>query len=156
MALAESGAAAALYRDRAAAAGLADRLEIRVQDAARIDGPPGRYGVVYSVNALHTWADPAAVLARPTRLLAPGGVLLVSDLRRDADPFITEYVLRELAQEPGPEGEYRARTFAESLASALTVDELTAALAAWPGPHPPRRQVAPDGAMAVTIRIWRD
>jgi len=44
--------------------------------------------LVVSTLSLHHWSDPVAVLDEITRVLRPGGSLLIFDLRRDmAAPF---------------------------------------------------------------------
>lgn len=86
--------------------------------------PAGFFELVYSVNSLHEWEAPAAVLLDLHALTRPGGALVVNDLRRDADPFITEYVLREMEEEGSEEGSYGARAFARSLRAAYSAGEL--------------------------------
>ena len=48
-------------------------------DVARPDLPAGGFGAVLARHVLWALPDPAAVLARWARLLAPGGILLVID-----------------------------------------------------------------------------
>jgi SAM-dependent methyltransferase len=88
----------------------------------------GSFQVVVSVNFLHEWDRPDRLLVEIYRLLAPGGVAVVNDLRRDAEPFLVEYVLRELAGGHGRRAEVGARAFARSLRSAYTPAEIREAL----------------------------
>jgi SAM-dependent methyltransferase len=156
-ATAEDLEAAGCYRTRLVAAGTtegatpaAELLEVLIVPGGIPVDLGQRYQLVYSVNTLHTWADAGVVLAALDALLAPGGTLLVTDVRRDPDPFITEYVLRELAAAGDEEGVYRARTLTESLSSAFTVGELLDLAAAA---DRSRWQVDADGPMAMTLRI---
>ncbi|MEU1503453.1 methyltransferase domain-containing protein [Kitasatospora sp. NPDC005748] len=112
----------------------------------------GRHPLVYSVHALGECTDPTALLRGAARALAPGGRLLVNDLRRDPDPFILEYTLREMAADDSPDGQYRLRTYLDSLRGAWTGAELrqlldVAGMADW--------AVGPDGPMALTVEHHR-
>jgi cyclopropane-fatty-acyl-phospholipid synthase len=90
---------ATLARKRAAAAGLADRIEIRVQDYRDVDDGPfdaiSSIGMAEHVGRaqIHTYTD------RLARLLRPGGRLLnhaiawnAGDTTWDDDTFIARYV----------------------------------------------------------------
>jgi cyclopropane-fatty-acyl-phospholipid synthase len=90
---------AALARERVAAAGLADRVEIRVQDYREV--PDGPFDAVSSVGmAEHVGvAQIPGYLARLHELLRPGGRLLhhaiawnAGERSWDADTFIARYV----------------------------------------------------------------
>ncbi|MBV6702053.1 methyltransferase domain-containing protein [Kitasatospora aureofaciens] len=112
----------------------------------------GRHTLVYGVHALGGCTDPTGLLTALAAALAPGGRLLVNDLRRDPDPFILEYTLREMAADDSPEGGYRLRTYLDSLRGAWTCAELRARLDAagmddW--------AVEPDGPMALTVEHHR-
>jgi SAM-dependent methyltransferase len=71
--------------DRAAGRARAERLDPRVRfvlaDAAALPLADGSFDVAVSTLSLHHWADPAAVLAEIGRVLRPGGVALIYDLR---------------------------------------------------------------------------
>jgi cyclopropane-fatty-acyl-phospholipid synthase len=94
-----SGEQAALARERAAAAGLADRVEIRVQDYREVaDGP---FDAISSIGmAEHVGVDRIpGYVARLHDLLRPGGRLLnhaiawnAGERGWDADTFIARYV----------------------------------------------------------------
>lgn len=118
-------------------------------DGETADGPPGAFEVVFSVNCLHEWERPAEVLREAYALLRPGGVLAANDLRRDADPFITEYVLREMAAEESDEGRFRLDVFLRSLRSAWSAEELREAVeGAGLG------AVEVDTGEAMTVTLW--
>ncbi len=65
-------------RATVAAAGLADRIEIRAVPATD-PGAPGEYDLAYFQYALHQLADAPAALAAAWASLRPGGRLLVLD-----------------------------------------------------------------------------
>ncbi|MGW6912953.1 methyltransferase domain-containing protein [Kitasatospora sp. NPDC054939] len=114
--------------------------------------PPGQYALVYSVHALGECAEPVPLLTALAGALAPGGRLLVNDLRRDPDPFILEYTLREMAADDSPDGAYRLRTYLDSLRGAWTCAELrerldAAGTAGW--------TTRTEGPMALTVEHTR-
>ena len=67
--------------DAARAAGLGDRVRFQVGDAAALPLPDGSFDTVVSTLSLHHWSDPAAVFNEIGRVLRPGGVALIYDLR---------------------------------------------------------------------------
>jgi SAM-dependent methyltransferase len=71
--------------DAAAARARAERLDDRVRfvlaDAAALSLADATFDVAVSTLSLHHWADPAAVFAEIARVLRPGGIALVYDLR---------------------------------------------------------------------------
>jgi len=71
-------------------AGLDERVRFELADAAALPLPEASFDVVVSTLSLHHWSDPAAVFAEAGRVLRPGGVALIYDLR----PFA--YTRREL------------------------------------------------------------
>ncbi|GAA2566579.1 class I SAM-dependent methyltransferase [Streptomyces lienomycini] len=151
-AVCESEAARELYARRLREAGLTARLCVApggVPDPDDDFWRGRRFGTVYSANAFNAWPDPAGVLTRLAALTAPGGRVLVNDLRRDPDPFILEYSLREMADDTSSQGRYRLCTYLASLQAAYTCAEAgtllrDAGLTAW--------TVSPDGPMALTLR----
>ena len=65
-------------------AGLASHVSVGQGTAERIDeAVSGPYDLVYSHDSLHHWSDPAAAFDRIRSLLAPGGVMVVGDERRN-------------------------------------------------------------------------
>ncbi|TMU99992.1 class I SAM-dependent methyltransferase [Streptomyces sp. DASNCL29] len=154
-AVCESEAARELYARRLHEAGVTARLRVApggVPDPDDAAWRGRRFGTVYSANAFNTWPDPAGALGRLAALTAPGGRVLVNDLRRDPDPFILEYSLREMADDTSEEGRYRLRTYLTSLQGAYTRAEVRAllrhaGLTSW--------TAAPDGPMALTLRFRR-
>jgi ubiquinone/menaquinone biosynthesis C-methylase UbiE len=73
-------ASIAAAKEHLAAAGLADRVEFHLRDAAD-EELTGNYDLVYIHEALHDMSYPVDVLAACRRLLADGGSLIVGDER---------------------------------------------------------------------------
>lgn len=76
--------------ERARAAGLDQRVRFELADAAALPLVDASFDVAASTLSLHHWSDPAAVFTEIARVLRPGGVALIYDLR----PFA--YTRREL------------------------------------------------------------
>lgn len=64
--------------------GLQDRIEVIRGDASRLDLPDDHFDVVMSRATLHHLLDPTSALREKYRVLKPGGVCLIHDIRRDA------------------------------------------------------------------------
>jgi SAM-dependent methyltransferase len=82
---------------------------------------------VISRSTIHHWADPVVALGEVFRVLEPGGVALIHDIRRDADPAM-------VARFDGMRGE--AGVGPSLLADKYTPDEVgrmcdEAGIAAW-------------------------
>jgi SAM-dependent methyltransferase len=77
--LADAMVARAAERAREAAVHL--RVQFRLADAANLPLADGSFDIAVSTLSLHHWADPGAVFAELGRVLRPGGVALVYDLR---------------------------------------------------------------------------
>lgn len=67
--------------DRARAAMLDQHLRFVLADAASLPLPDGAFDVAVSTLSLHHWSDPPAVFREIERILRPGGVALIYDLR---------------------------------------------------------------------------
>lgn len=76
--------------ERARSERLDDRVRFVLADAAAPPLADATFDVAVSTLSLHHWTDPAAVFAEIARVLRPGGIALVYDLR----PFA--YTRREL------------------------------------------------------------
>lgn len=67
----------------AATYGLAARAGYVLADAQSLPFADDRFDGVFSNGSLQEWAQPAQVLREMARVLRPGGLLVLSDLRRD-------------------------------------------------------------------------
>ncbi|HUZ45974.1 MAG TPA: class I SAM-dependent methyltransferase [Terriglobia bacterium] len=78
----------------ARASGLAGRVEILHADVHALPFPDQSAFLVISRSTLHHWAQPVAALREIYRVLQPGGLALIHDVRRDSTP----QALREFNQ----------------------------------------------------------
>jgi ubiquinone/menaquinone biosynthesis C-methylase UbiE len=71
-------------KEQVESGGLADRIDFVQGDAtdARLLDQLGQFDLVYSTYSLHHWDDPETVIKNLLRAVAPGGTLLIHDLRR--------------------------------------------------------------------------
>lgn len=67
--------------DQARAEELGERVGFVLADAAALPLADGSFHIVVSTLSLHHWSDPARVFREIARVLRPGGVALVYDLR---------------------------------------------------------------------------
>lgn len=74
-------ASVALAQANVAAAGLTDRVRVRVQDATTVPLTEGHYDLVTAFECIHDLAQPVAVLRAMRRLAGPHGAVLVMDER---------------------------------------------------------------------------
>lgn len=94
-------AGAALEAARAHADGQDLRLDYRDATAEELAAEGARFDAVVALEVIEHVADPAAFVRALARLLAPGGVLVLSTLNRTARSLLTakigaEYVMRML------------------------------------------------------------
>lgn len=71
-------------REHVECEGLEDRIELVEGDAADTEALSqlGQFDLVYSSYSLHHWDDPETVIRNLLPVIAPGGALLIHDLRR--------------------------------------------------------------------------
>lgn len=67
--------------ERARAEGLDERVRFDLADAAALPLADSSFDVAVSTLSMHHWSDPATVFAEIARVLRPGGVVLIYDLR---------------------------------------------------------------------------
>ena len=120
----ESSHARRLYQEKIRQDGLERHCRLTARQDGRLPFADGFFTLSYSVNSLHEWDDPVFVLAELHRVTRPGGLLLVNDLKRDADPYITEYVIREMLDDETADGRSWLDTFLQSLRSAYSLAEM--------------------------------
>jgi ubiquinone/menaquinone biosynthesis C-methylase UbiE len=83
-------------------AGLESRIELRVGDGQALPFADCTLRMIVSRATLHHMPDKAASLREMYRVLAPGGVGLVHDMRRDASTEVLERFTRMRAQADYP------------------------------------------------------
>lgn len=116
----------AVARRNVEAAGMSARITLVRGDSKGIAGPDGVYSCVISNSIIHHIPEPRSALAEMARVVAPGGLLFVRDLfrprdRAELDRLVALYAARDT--------ELQRKLFADSLAAALTLDEVRAAVA---------------------------
>jgi len=95
-----------------------NRSEYFQGDARQIVFGDETFDAVFSNGSLHEWSDPKAVLNEIHRVLKPGGVYYVSDLRRDMSLIARAFLQRTIPRE-------RKQGFLMSLNASYTTDEIT-------------------------------
>lgn len=120
--------AAQIQRRRFADAGL--ELSYCLEDCGA-GAPPltGGFRLAYSTNHLHTCEEPKQLFKELRRLTAPGGVVLINEVKRDADPFFVEYIIRESEADRSPDGTFSVATFLATLQSSYATNEIITCLA---------------------------
>lgn len=92
----------AAARETVEAHGLGQTIELRQADAHDLPFPDGFADYVISRSTIHHWSDPARALREIHRVLRPGGVAIIHDVRRDPNPEALER-FNELRRQAGVE-----------------------------------------------------
>lgn len=104
-------------------AGLAERIHVVTQDAKAPSFVDGAFACVFSNSLVHHLPDAGEFWASCRRLVEPGGLLFVRDLARPRDQGTLDALVTTYA---GDCTDYQRQLFAESLAAALTPEEVLA------------------------------
>jgi ubiquinone/menaquinone biosynthesis C-methylase UbiE len=75
-----------ICRERLSDSGLAD-VDVREGDGASMPYPDSTMNVVVTSLSLHHWTEPIRVFNEMYRVICPGGLLVLLDMRRDARKF---------------------------------------------------------------------
>ena len=94
-----------------------NRVEYVLGDAKRMLFDDETFDAVFSNGSLHEWSDPKAVLSEIYRVLKPGGVYYISDLRRDITLFARLLLQIAIPRE-------RKKGFLSSLHASYTAEEI--------------------------------
>lgn len=70
---------AVLARKRIIGSGLADRISAEVQDVHKLDYDDNSFDIVVSNFSFHHWRQPSVGLRECTRVVKPGGVVIICD-----------------------------------------------------------------------------
>ncbi|MFD4275983.1 class I SAM-dependent methyltransferase [Streptomyces cyaneofuscatus] len=103
-------------RTNARAYGVSSRTDYTVGNILELPFPDGAFDHAFSSASLHEWADPVRALREIHRVVRPGGVFCVSDLRRDIDRTTLQFMKANIAVDMRP-------GFLTSVRSAYTVPE---------------------------------
>ena len=120
-----SAAMLARARKNVFASGLQGGTRLRECRAESLPFEDGTFHAVVSNSVLHHLSDPAAALREAARVLAPGGLLFVRDLRRPDTSGAVDALVAEYAADEEPDARELLRA---SLHAAYTPDELDALL----------------------------
>ena len=110
-----------LAEQKVALAGLSGRITLANMDVKALDLPDNSFDAVFSNTILHHIPEPTTMLAEATRVLKPGGLLLIRDLYR---PDSVEQLSALVEQHASDCDAEQRQLFADSLHAALTPDEL--------------------------------
>ncbi len=102
-----------------------DRVEYVLGDAKQMLFLDETFDAVFSNGSLHEWSDPKAVLSEIYRVLKPGGVYYISDLRRDITLFARLLLQIAIPRE-------RKKGFLSSLNASYTTEEIAPILSGTP------------------------
>jgi len=78
--------------------GMTGRIDIVQGDAHQLPFPSESVDFVISRSTIHHWAQPIRALAEIHRILNPGGVALIHDIRRDPNPDVFKEFSRKREQ----------------------------------------------------------
>jgi ubiquinone/menaquinone biosynthesis C-methylase UbiE len=138
-----SAAMLELARSHVREAGLDHRIVCVQGDAKNLPLATGYWEAVVSNSIIHHIPDPAPALAGMTRLVQPGGTVMVRDLAR---PATDAEVARLVALYAGDASPGARDLYEASLHAALTLDEVRAILKMLGLP--------PEGAAMTSDRHW--
>ena len=116
---------------RVAQAGLAERISLEQVDAKSLPYPDACFDGVISNSIVHHLPHPMPVIREISRLVRPGGLILVRDLIRPDTPeaaqaFVDRYAANETL--------YQQKLFYDSFLAAFTIPEVEAMLSQVPLP----------------------
>lgn len=103
------------------AAGFSDRIRLKFIDAKQLPDSEGQYDAVISNSIIHHIPEPSHVLGELKRVLKPGGLLFVRDLRRPNDEATLDHLVQSYA---GEENAHQQKMFRDSLHAAFTLEEI--------------------------------
>jgi ubiquinone/menaquinone biosynthesis C-methylase UbiE len=82
----------ALAARNAAEYGLTDRTEYREGAGNRLPFADNTFDAVFTNGSLHEWSDPLGTFNEMVRVIKPGGLYFISDLRRDM-PITMQWIM---------------------------------------------------------------
>jgi ubiquinone/menaquinone biosynthesis C-methylase UbiE len=77
---------------------LGHRIDVQQGDASKLNFPDNSFDVVLSRATIHHLADPTDALREKYRVLKPGGICLIHDIRRDAPQETLDYFTKVRAK----------------------------------------------------------
>jgi len=104
-------------RENASLEGVGDRANYVLGDACNMPFEDAQFDAVFANGGMHEWSTPLAVFNEIARVLKPGGLYCITDLRRDASVFIRKLLPLTIRERPMRQG------FTSSLNAAYTLGE---------------------------------
>lgn len=98
--------------------GLEARTNYVESNCMQMPFPDGSFDAVFTNGSLHEWEEPVKVFNEINRVLKPGGIFYISDMRRDVNPavkWLIYFLTKPKEIRPG---------FITSLNASYTVDEM--------------------------------
>ena len=115
-----------LGEQHVAEAGLADRIALECVDAKALPYPDQSFDGVISNSIIHHLPNPMAAFQEISRVIRPGGLILIRDLMRPDTPEAAQLLVDRYAADDTP---YQKKLFYDSFLAALTIPEIEAMLA---------------------------
>jgi ubiquinone/menaquinone biosynthesis C-methylase UbiE len=114
-----SDAMICIAKKNAADYGFSDKVRYVKGNALEMPFENESFDAVFSNGSMHEWEKPVKVFNEIYRVLRPGGIFCISDLRRDVSPLIVKMIYASTKPREIRPG------FLTSLHAAYTVNELT-------------------------------
>ena len=106
--------------------GLADQIALEHVDAKALPYPDQSFDGVISNSIIHHLPNPMAAFREISRVIRPGGLILIRDLMRPDTPQAAQALVDRYAADDTP---YQKKLFYDSFLAALTIPEIEAMLA---------------------------
>ena len=116
----------ALGEQHVAEAELADRIALECVDAKDLPYSDQSFDGVVSNSIIHHLPNPMAAVREISRVIRPGGLILIRDLMRPDTPEAAQALVDRYAADDTP---YQKKLFYDSFLAALTIPEIKAMLA---------------------------
>ena len=110
-----------LGEQHVAEAGLANRIALECVDAKALPYPDLSFEGVISNSIIHHLPDPMAAFQEISRVIRPGGLILIRDLMRPDTPQAAQTLVDRYAADDTP---YQKKLFYDSFLAALTIPEI--------------------------------
>lgn len=72
--------------------GFMDRIEYVRGDACEMPFEDAYFDAVFSNGSLHEWAKPVEIINEVSRVLKPGGIYCLSDMKRNMNPLVKSFL----------------------------------------------------------------
>jgi ubiquinone/menaquinone biosynthesis C-methylase UbiE len=115
-----------LGEQHVAEVGLADQIALEHVDAKALPYPDQSFDGVISNSIIHHLPNPMAAFREISRVIRPGGLILIRDLMRPDTPQAAQALVDRYAADDTP---YQKKLFCDSFLAALTIPEIEAMLA---------------------------